>query len=48
MEPKKLNSTIEEIILDKNKMEQMGKNALKVSTSNVEDKIYREIKMLVK
>ncbi len=44
---KKLNETIEEIILDKSKMQEMGKNALKVSTSEVEDKIYEEIKLLV-
>ncbi len=44
---KKLNETIEEIILDKSKMQEMGKNALKVSTSEVEDKIYQEIKLLV-
>ena len=34
-----LNSNIEEIILNKNTIETMSKNALKVSTSNVEDKI---------
>lgn len=45
---KLLNSTIESIILDKNKKEQMGKNALKVATSNVENKIYNEIKKLLK
>lgn len=44
---KKLNETIEEIILDKSKMQKMGKNALKVSTSEVEDRIYEEIKLLV-
>lgn len=44
---KKLNETIEEIILDKSKMQEMGKNALKVSTSEVEDRIYEEIKLLV-
>ena len=38
-----LNKTIEEIVLDKNKSEQMAKNALKISTSNVEEKIYNEI-----
>lgn len=48
VEEKLLNDTIEEIILDKNKMEQMGKNALKVSTNQVEEKIYNEIKKLVK
>lgn len=43
-----LNEAIENIILDKNKMEQMGKSALKEATYNVEDKIYEEIKKLVK
>ena len=43
-----LNSKIEEIILDKSKMEQMGKNALKVSKLNAENKIYEEIEKLVK
>ena len=43
-----LNNTIENIILDKNRVSQMGKNALKVATSNVEDKIYAEIKKIVK
>lgn len=45
---KKLNSTIEEIILDKTKMEKMGVNAFKASTDNAEDKIYEEIKKIVK
>jgi UDP-N-acetylglucosamine--N-acetylmuramyl-(pentapeptide) pyrophosphoryl-undecaprenol N-acetylglucosamine transferase len=43
-----LNTAIEEIILDRNKMEQMSKNALKEATYNVEDKIYEEIKRLIK
>ena len=43
-----LNETIKEIILDKNKKEMMGNNALKVSTTNVESKIYEEIERLVK
>ena len=42
-----LNETIKEIILDRNKKEKMGKNALKVSTTNVEKKIYEEIQRLV-
>lgn len=42
-----LNCEIENIILDKNKMNEMGKNAHKVSNYNVEDKIYSEIKKLV-
>ena len=43
-----LNSNIEEIILNKNTIETMSKNALKVSTSNVEDKIFAEIKKIVR
>ena len=42
-----LNSTIKDIVLDKSKCEQMGKNAYKVSTKDVEEKIYEEIKKLV-
>lgn len=44
---RKLNETIEEIILDKTKMKKMGENATKVSVSEVEEKIYQEIKKLV-
>ena len=40
---KKLNEQIEKIVLNKNIVEEMSKNALKVSTSNVEEKIYNEI-----
>ena len=43
LDGKKLNSNINKIALDKNVSEKMGKNALKVSTNNVEDKIYKEI-----
>lgn len=43
----KLNRAIEEIILDKSKMQMMGENALKVSTNQAEDTIYQEIKELV-
>ena len=42
-----LNKNIKDIVLDKNKCEQMGKNAYKVSTKDVEEKIYKEIKKLV-
>ena len=42
-----LNNKIKEIILDKEKIDKMSKNALKVSTKDVEDKIYKEIKKLV-
>ena len=42
-----LNNTIKSIVLDKKVCEKMGKNALKISTNDVEDKIYKEIKKLV-
>ncbi len=48
MEENKLNNRIEEIILHKNKIKEMGENALKVSTKDSEEKIYKEIKKLVK
>lgn len=44
----KLSETIKEIVVTQDRMKKMGENALKVSTSNVEDKIYSEIKKLVK
>lgn len=44
----KLNEQIEEIILDKRNVENMEKNALKISTTDAEEKIYEEIKKLVK
>lgn len=44
----KLNHAIEEIILDKYKMQKMGENALKVSTNQVEDRIYQEVRKLLK
>ncbi len=43
LEYKKLNTYIEEILLNKNIERQMSINALKVSTNNVEAKIYEEI-----
>lgn len=39
-----LNNAVEEIILNKQNLLQMGKNAFKISTENVEEKIYNEIK----
>ena len=42
-----LNEAINEI-LQENRAKQMGENALKVATNNVEDMIYAEIKKLVK
>lgn len=43
-----LNSTIEEIIKNPNDMQEMGKNAFKISTTDAENKIYEEIKKIVK
>lgn len=43
----RLNTMIKEIITDNSKMKQMGENAKKIATNNVEDKIYDEIKKLV-
>ena len=42
-----LNNTINGIILDKKVCKEMGENAMKVSTSNVEEKIYKEIKKVL-
>lgn len=44
----KLNSNIEEIVLDKENVKKMRQNALKVSTVDAEEKIFEEIKKLVK
>lgn len=44
---KKLNEVIEEIIEKQSEMKKMGENALKISTHQVEDKIYQEIKKLI-
>lgn len=43
-----LNKYISEIVSDKKNMIQMGKNASKIAISNVEDKIYDEIKSAIK
>ena len=45
---KVLNETIISIVLNKKVCEEMGKNAFKVSTKDVEDKIYKEIKNTIK
>ncbi len=44
----KLNAAIEDMVLNKDKIKKMGENALKISTIDAEDKIYEEIKKLVK
>ena len=43
-----LNETIEKMIEDKEKLKQMSEKAIKVSIPNVEDRIYNEIKKIVK
>ena len=43
-----LNNTIENIIVDENKIRKMGENALKISTTDAVEKIYAEITKLVK
>ena len=43
-----LNKEIENIVLDKNKCIDMGKNANKVSNKDADEKIYNEIRKLVK
>lgn len=43
-----LSSTLNEMLKDKNKLAEMSKNASKVAISDVEGKIYSEIKRLVK
>lgn len=43
-----LNNEIEKIILNKEKCTEMGRNAYKVANENVEEKIFDEIKKLVK
>ena len=43
-----LNLAINDIALDNNKMKEMSKKALKEAAYDVEDKIYKEIKKLVK
>ena len=48
LDGEKLNKVITEIAESPEKMKEMGKNALKVSTTDVEEKIYEEIKKLVK
>ena len=43
-----LNSSIEEIVLNKQKCNKMGQNAGKLANIDVESKIYKEIELLVK
>ena len=48
LDAEKLNKQIKDIVLNKNKEVQMSENSLKVSTNNVEDKIYKEILEIIK
>lgn len=43
-----LNKAIKDIVVNKNKMLNMGENAQKISTDNAEEKIYEQIVKLVK
>lgn len=43
-----LSSMLDEMVKDTNKLKQMGKNASSIAMYNVEDKIYKEIKGIVK
>jgi UDP-N-acetylglucosamine--N-acetylmuramyl-(pentapeptide) pyrophosphoryl-undecaprenol N-acetylglucosamine transferase len=43
-----LNKEIEDILKKPGVLEKMGQNAKKIAVENVEDKIYEEIKKLVK
>ena len=43
-----LDTTIKKIVLDLDKMKRMGENATKIEMKNVLDRIYNEIKLLVK
>lgn len=43
-----LNNEIERIVVDKKICLEMGKNAFKISSHDVENKIYKEIKKLTK
>lgn len=42
-----LSSQIEELIKDKERLKEMGQNARKIETKDVEKKIYQEIKNLM-
>ena len=43
LKPNELNSAINDIIMDKTKLEQMSQNAAKISIKDVDERIYREI-----
>ena len=43
-----LNKQIEELVKDKQKLIKMGENANNISIPNVEERIYKEIKKIIK
>lgn len=43
-----LSKTLDDMLKDRNKLKEMGKNAEKIAINDVEDKIYAEIKKLIK
>lgn len=43
-----LTKTLNEMLKDKNELTKMGQNANKIAIANVEEKIYKEVKKLVK
>ena len=47
LKPNELNSAINDIIMDKTKLEQMSQNAAKISIKDVDERIYREIEKLI-
>lgn len=48
LEAENLNKQVEEIVQNEDILQAMGKNARKIATCNVEEKIYEEIKKLVR
>ena len=44
----KLEETIEQLIIDRKELEQMGKNGAEIAIDNAEDKIFEEIKNIFK
>lgn len=48
LKQERLNALVEEIVLNPKLMKEMGDNARKIAITNVEDKIYEEIKKIVK
>ena len=43
-----MEETIEQLIVDRKELEQMGKNGAEIAIDNAEDKIFEEIKNIFK